>query len=219
MFLGHFGLGLGAKKAAPAVSLGALFMAAQFADLLWPTLVLLGIERVNVVAGVTAVTPLDFVSYPYSHSLLALTVWGVVFGAIYRVAYRSSAAAGVVLGLLVVSHWVLDVITHRPDMPLTIGGSTRLGFGLWNSVPGTLAAEFLIFLGGLAVYTRATVPRDRIGSIGLWSLVAFLVVVYAASTFGPPPPDARTVAGSAEAMWLLVVWGFWVDRHRAASGR
>ena len=214
MFLGHFGLGLGAKRATPSVSLGALFMAAQFADLLWPTLVLLGIQRVDVVAGVTAVTPFDFVSYPYSHSLLALTVWGVLFSVIYRVAFRSPIAAGVVLGLLVVSHWVLDVITHRPDMPLTIGGGTRLGFGLWNSVPGTLAAEFLIFLGGLALYSRATVPRDRIGSIGLWSLAAFLVVVYAASVFGPPPPDARPVAGSAEAMWLLVVWGFWVDRHR-----
>jgi len=219
MFLGHFGLGLGAKRAASGVSLGALFMAAQFADLLWPTLVLLGIERVDVVAGVTAVTPLDFVSYPYSHSLLALAVWGVLCGVIYHVAFRSPIAAGVVLGLLVVSHWVLDVITHRPDMPLTVGGGTRLGFGLWDSVPGTLAAEFLIFLGGLAIYSRATVPRDRIGSIGLWSLVAFLVVVYTASIFGPPPPDARTVAGSAEAMWLLVVWGFWVDRHRTASRR
>jgi hypothetical protein len=214
MFLGHFGLGLGAKRAAPVVSLGVLFMAAQFADLLWPTLVLLGIEHVEVAVGATTITPLDFVSYPYSHSLLALAVWGVLFGAIYRAARRSPSAAAVVLELLVVSHWVLDVITHRPDMPLTVGGSTRLGLGLWNSVPGTLAAEFLLFFGGLAVYLRATVARDRAGSIGLWSLVAFLLLLYAAAVFGPPPPDGRTAAWSAEAMWLLIFWAFWVDRHR-----
>ncbi len=219
MFLGHFGLALGAKRATPHVSLGVLFMAAQFADLLWPTLVLLGIERVEVAVGATVVTPLDFVSYPYSHSLLALVAWGLLFGVIYRVVVRSPGAAGIVLGLLVVSHWVLDVITHRPDMPLTPGGSTRLGFGLWNSMPGTLVAEFLIFFGGLVLYRRVTVARDRVGSIGFWLLVAFLLVIYAAAVLGPAPPDGRTVAWSDEAMWLLVVWGFWVDRHRAGAPR
>jgi hypothetical protein len=216
MFLGHFGLGLGAKRVAPSVPLGALFMAAQFADLLWPALVLLGIERVEVVAGATLVTPLDFVSYPYSHSLLALVVWGALFGAAYRVTRRSPAAAGVVLAMLVVSHWALDVITHRPDMPLTVGGDARLGLGLWNSMPGTFAAELLLFLGGLAIYMRTTTARDRIGSIGLWSMAVFLLLIYFASVFGPPPPDGRTVAWSAVAMWLLVALGFWVDRHRSA---
>jgi hypothetical protein len=194
-------------------------MAAQCADLLWPTLVLLGIERVEVAVGATVVTPLDFVSYPYSHSLLALVTWGVLFGVIYRAVCRSPGAAGIVLGLLVVSHWVLDVITHRPDMPLTLGGSTRLGFGLWNSMPGTLVAEFLIFFGGLVLYRRVTVARDRVGSIGFWLLVAFLLVIYAAAVLGPAPPDGRTVAWSGEAMWLLVVCGFWVDRHRAGVPR
>ena len=135
-------------------------------------------------------TPLDFVSYPYSHSLVALAVWGVLFGIIYSTA-RSPAAAGAVLGLLVVSHWLLDVVTHRPDMPLTVAGRRGWASGCGIRSGARIAAELLTFFGGLALYLRSTVARDRAGSIGLWSLVAFLLVVYVASVFGPPPPDAR----------------------------
>jgi len=214
MFLGHFAVAFAAKKAVPAVSLGALFLAGQFADLLWPVLVLLGVEEVRILPGATAMTPLDFVSYPYSHSLNALVGWGILVGGAYMAATRSRRSAGVILGILVVSHWLLDVITHRPDMPLTLTGTTRLGLGLWNSIPATLAVELLIFAAGIALYCQATVARDRMGTVGFWSLVGFLGVVYLASAFGPPPPDARTVAWSATAMWLLVVWGHWVDGHR-----
>jgi len=217
MFLGHFGLGFGAKKAAPDVSLGALFMAAQFADLLWPTLLLLGLEQVEVRPGATLVTPLDFVSYPYSHSLLALVVWGALFGIVYHVSTRSRTLAGVTLGLLVLSHWFLDVLMHRPDLPLTPSGAARLGLGLWNSMALTLAGELLLFCAGLVIYARATAARDRVGSIGLWSLAAFLLVVYLASIFGPPPPGALAVAWAAQAMWLLVAWGYWIDRHRVTA--
>jgi hypothetical protein len=214
MFIGHFGLGFGAKKAAPAVSLGTFFMACQFADLLWPTLVLLGIERVEIQPGATVMTPLNFVSYPYSHSLVALSLWGMLFAAIHAAVRRSRVVAGVTLALLVVSHWVLDVVAHRPDMPLTLTGSARLGLGLWNSVPGTLAVELTIFIAGVLLYARTTVARDRRGSLGLWSLVGFLLVVFFANAIGPPPPSAEAVAWAAQAMWLLVVWGYWVDRHR-----
>jgi len=217
MFLGHFGLGFGAKKAAPDVSLGALFMAAQFADLLWPTLLLLGLEQVEVQPGATLVTPLNFVSYPYSHSLLALVVWGALFGIVYHVSTRSRTLAGVTLGLLVLSHWFLDVLMHRPDLPLTPSGAARLGLGLWNSMALTLAGELLLFCAGLVIYARATAARDRVGSIGLWSLAAFLLVVYLASIFGPPPPGALAVAWAAQAMWLLVAWGYWIDRHRVTA--
>jgi hypothetical protein len=214
MFLGHFGLGFATKKATPEVSLGTLFLACQFADLLWPTLLLLRIERVEIEPGATKMTPLDFVSYPYSHSLLMLCIWGVAFGVIYAAIRRSRLRAAVALALLVVSHWVLDVVMHRPDMPLTVSGSMKLGLGLWSSVGGTLAAELIVFLVGIVLYARSTVARDRVGSIGLWSLVLFMLVVYAAATFGPPPPTWTAVAWSAQAMWLLVVWGYWVDNHR-----
>ncbi len=219
MFIGHFGLGFGAKRAAPSASLGTLFVACQFADLLWPTLLLLGYERVEVQQGATLTTPLHFVSYPYSHSLLALCAWGAAFGVAYGVIRRGRIAPAVTIALLVVSHWVLDDVTHVSDLPLTLHGSARVGLGLWNSMPGTLAAEFALFGIGLAVYLRDTRPRDRAGSIGLWSLVAFLVIVYLASTFGPPPPSPTAIAWSAEAMWLIMIWAFWLDNHRVSTSR
>jgi hypothetical protein len=190
-----------------------MFLASQFADLLWPTLVLAGIEQVAIQPGATVVTPLNFISYPYSHSLMLLGVWGAVVGAVYAVATRSRVTAAVTLALLVVSHWVLDFIAHRPDMPIVPFGP-RYGLHLWSSVPGTLAVEFAIFLLGVWLYARATVPRDKVGSIALWTLVAFLAATMIGNVFGPPPPSAAAVAWAAQAMWLLVIWGAWVDRHR-----
>jgi hypothetical protein len=218
MFLGHFGVGFGAKRAAPGVSLGTLFAACQFADLLWPTLVLFGIERFEIRPGITAVTPLDFVSYPYSHSLVAMSVWGVLSGTVYALINRSRVATATTLAVVVVSHWVLDVFVHRPDMPVTVGGTMRLGFGLWNSVPGTLIAELSVFTAGVVLYARQTRARDRIGSVAFGSLVGFLLVVFLVNVFGPPPPSVGAVAWSAEAMWLLVIWAYWVDRHRMVRG-
>jgi hypothetical protein len=214
MFLGHFGVGFGAKRTAPGVSLGTLFVACQLADLLWPTLVLLGIERFEIRPGITVVTPLDFVSYPYSHSLVALAAWGVLFGTLYALINRARVATATTIAVAVISHWVLDVLVHRPDMPVTVGGTTRLGFGLWNSVPGTLLAELSIFTAGVVLYARQTKARDRIGSVAFGSLVGFLLVVFFLNLFGPPPPSVGAVAWSAEAMWLLVIWAYWVDRHR-----
>lgn len=217
MFLGHFGVGFAAKKAAPEVSLGALFLAGQFADLLWPTLVLLGVERVEVRPGISAVTPLEFVSYPYSHSLVALLVWGLLLGGLVAATSRP-LWDGVTVAVLVLSHWLLDFVTHRPDLPLTLSGTTRLGLGLWNSVPWTLAVELIIFTAGIVLYVRTTASRDRAGSTGLYGLIVVLLVVYLASVFGPPPPNAAIVAWSAEAMWLLVLWAIWIDRHRTSAG-
>lgn len=212
MFIGHFGLGFAAKKAAPSVSLGLLFVACQAADLIWPVLVLLGIEKVAIAPGVTAVTPLDFISYPYSHSLVMLSVWGAALGAIYAVLARGPLGAAVTLALLVVSHWVLDVVTHRPDMPVTPAGSTRLGLGLWNSRPATVAVEAVMFAAGLWLYLDAAPPRTRGRAIGLWTLVALLLVIYIGSLFGPPPPSPAAVAWSGIGMWLFIVWAWAVDR-------
>jgi hypothetical protein len=217
MFLGHFGVGFAAKKAAPNVSLGALFLAGQFADLLWPTLVLVGVERLEVRPGISAVTPLEFVSYPYSHSLVALLGWALLLGSLVAVTSRAMLD-GVTVAALVLSHWLLDFLTHRPDLPLTLSGTTRLGLGLWNSVPWTLAVELLVFTDGISLYVRTTASRDRAGSTGLYGLIVLLILMYVASVFGPPPPNAATVAWSAQAMWLLVLWAMWIDRHRAAEG-
>ena len=213
MFLGHYALAFGAKRWAPAVSLGTLFMACQFADLLWPTLVMLGIEVVEIDPGNTLVTPLNFVSYPYSHSLVMLLVWSAVFALCYFAICRGRAGA-ITVGALVFSHYVLDVITHRPDMPITIDVSTRLGLGLWNYPGTTLATESLMFIAGTAVYSIVTRERDRTGKFGLWTLMATLVAIYFAALWGPPPPNSQAVAVAGHLSWLFVLWAYWVDRHR-----
>ena len=153
MFIGHFAAGMAGKKIQPAISLGTLFFAAQFLDLLWPTLLLLGLEKVIIAPGVSAVTPLDFVHYPISHSLAAVLGWGVLFGMIYFL-ITSNRKGAILLGSLVVSHWVLDLIVHIPDLPLFPGHSPKLGFGLWNSPVLTILVEGAIFITGVILYVR-----------------------------------------------------------------
>jgi len=217
MFLGHFALGLAAKRVAPRASLGTLFAAAQLGDLLWPLFLLLHAEHVLIRPGATTAAPLVFTSYPYSHSLLALAVWAALFAGGYAVARRNGWAAPLVIFVLVLSHWVLDWVMHVSDMPLTLTGPTRLGLGVWRSLPLTLILELLTFAAGVAIYLRMTSARDRVGRIGLYALLGFLLLTYFASVFGPPPPSERAIAWSGIGMWLLVAWGAWVDRHRSPA--
>jgi len=212
MFIGHFAVGFAAKQVAPRASLGTLLMAAQFIDLLWPTLLLLGIERVRIAPGITAFTPLDFEHYPWTHSLLAVLNWGLLFGVVYFL-IRRDRRTSIVLGLLVVSHWLLDFLTHRPDLQLW-PGSPRVGLGLWDSVAGSLAIELILFAWGILVYLRATTARDALGRWTLWGLVVFLLVIYMADRLSPPPPNVMAIAWVGHAQWLLVAWGYWIDRHR-----
>lgn len=221
MFIGHFGIGFGAKTAAPKVSLGTLFMAAQFIDLLWPTLLLLGIERVNILVDGAKHPPLDFVYYPFSHSLLAVIIWAVLFAVIYYTVHRSRVGA-MVLGLAVISHWLLDLIVHYPDLPLypalpNIAASPLLGFAIWSSPRVALVLELLIFAAGLWLYLRTTEAVDATGKWALWSLVALLLVINLGNAFGAPPPSVAAVAWAGQAQWLLVAWAYWVDRHRVIS--
>lgn len=215
MFLGHFGVGFGAKAGAPKTSLGTLFLAAQFTDLLWPSLLVVGLESVKIAPGVTRVTPLDFIDYPITHSLAAVLVWAALFGGVYFLLKRYSIGAWV-CGLAVISHWALDALTHRPDLPLVPGGAARIGLGLWNSLPATLVVELAIFAVGVGLYLRATRAADRIGSVALWALVGFLLLVYFGNLFGTPPPSVTALAWVGHAQWLLVIWAYWIDRHRRA---
>ncbi|HET6543244.1 MAG TPA: hypothetical protein VFG46_22310, partial [Chryseolinea sp.] len=130
MFIGHFAAGMAAKKIQPTLSLGTLFLAAQFLDLLWPTLLLLGIEHVIISPGISKMTPLAFVDYPISHSLLVVTIWSLLFGICFFLFTRNRIGALLLSGL-VLSHWVLDVIVHVPDLPLYPGPSPKVGLGLW----------------------------------------------------------------------------------------
>ncbi len=214
MFLGHFAVGLAAKRAAPKTSLGTLMFGAMFLDVLWPCFLLLGIEQVRVDPGNTAVTPLDFVSYPWSHSLVMALTWAALLGWIYR-ARRGYAVGALWLGICVVSHWVLDWISHRPDMPLYPGGGPKLGLGLWNSPLATNFVEGLLFAAGIGIYVMTTKARDRIGTIALYALAIFLAALYALSRSSPPPPNVTAIAVTDIALFLIFLWAAWIDRHRA----
>jgi membrane-bound metal-dependent hydrolase YbcI (DUF457 family) len=216
MFLGHVAVGMAAKRQAPRVSLAILVLAAQLADVIWPVLVGLGVERVTIEPGNTRVTPLNFISYPYSHSLFTLALWSMALAFVFGLSRGRRAVA--VLAVLVVSHWLLDVITHRPDMPLIPQSRLRLGFGLWNSIPATMAVELTMYAAGVWIYMRSTRARDRIGSWGFGVLVAFLAAVYLVNVFGPPPPSVTAIwigalIGAAVMSW----WAWWVDQHRTGG--
>jgi hypothetical protein len=213
MFIGHFGVAFGAKKFVPRVSLGTLILASQFIDLLWPLLLLVGLEQVDIVPGVTTVTPLQFSHYPFSHSLLAVIGWGILIGGIHFYLKRSRFAA-LVVGFLVLSHWLLDTIVHRPDLPLYPGSNILIGFNAWSSLPLTLVIELSLFALGVWLYLRSTVATDNKGKWGLVVLVIFLLLVYLANIFGSPPPSSQAIAWVGQSQWLMVLWGYWLDRHR-----
>jgi len=215
MFVGHFAVALAAKKVAPKPSLGTYFFAAQFADILWPVFLLTGLEKVAVDPGNTAFTPFDFISYPYSHSLVTVVLWSVLFGFIYF-KRRSDARGAKILGAVVFSHWILDFVTHRADMPLAPGLDIKVGLELWRSVPATLVIEGSMFAGALFLYYRATQAVDKIGRFGMGGLVALLSVAYLNAAFGPPPPDSVMVVASSTliAFVLVIAWAYWADAHR-----
>jgi hypothetical protein len=212
MFIGHFAVGFAAKRVAPRVSLAALFAAVALADIIWPCLVGLGIEQVRIDPGNTAFTPLDFISYPYSHSLVFLCLWGVVFGLICAKTVDDRRTVPIAAAL-VVSHWVLDWITHRPDMPL-YPGSVKRGLGLWNSVPATIAVEVIMFAAGVWTYARATRARDGIGRWAFVAFVALLVFVYFVNIGSPPPGITALVVGAIAGTAVITLWAWWFDRHR-----
>jgi membrane-bound metal-dependent hydrolase YbcI (DUF457 family) len=213
MFIGHIAVGFAAKKAAPRTSLGLLVAAPLLADLLWPIFLLLGWESLTIDPNPpNPFLSLAFANYPISHSLLALAGWALLAAGIYWAATRYRAGA-VWIGIGVVSHWVLDFVTHRPDMPLWPGGP-KVGLGLWYSVPATIAVESVMFAAALWIYVRTTRPRD---GVGRWSFVAFVVlvlVIYAANAMGPAPPGESAVAWVTLSLWLLPIWAAWFDRHR-----
>ncbi len=213
MFIGHFALAYAARRAEPRLSLGTAFLAAQLPDAIWPALLLAGAEQVTIAPGDTVVTPLRFDSYPWSHSLVLDAGWGAAFAAILWALGRGRRAA-LLAGLLVVSHWVLDFVTHRPDMPLWPGGA-RYGLGLWNHRNATLLVEICLY----AICTSAYLSRaeHRARAIGL---ALTLLAIYLGNVFGPPPPSTAAIAaagliGTAVA-WM---WAEWSDGRLGRQSR
>lgn len=212
MFIGHAALALAARPLAPRANLGVALAATFWLDLVWPILLLVGIERVEIDPGNTAFTPLDFVHYPWTHSLTAALAWSALFA---LACSKLGRRAALVMGVLVFSHWALDALSHRPDLPLWPGSHAMIGLGLWNSVAGTLLVESALFAAGIVVYLRNSAKA----ALAFWLLIGFFVAAYLGAAFGPPPPNPTAVAASALALWLLPLWGWWIERHRGELQR
>jgi hypothetical protein len=150
-----------------------------------------------------------------------LAVWGALLAVM--IGPRLQRAKGprglmtlAVIAAVVISHWVLDVVSHRPDMPLTPFDQTKLGLGLWNSRPATIVVELVMLVAGVVLYVSTTRPRNRTGMLALAGFITFLLVINVGNMYGPPPSSVDAVAYSALLMWLFVAWGYWIDRHREA---
>ncbi len=212
MFIGHDSFSFAAKRATPRISLGILVAAPNLLDLIWPIFLLLGIEHVRIAPGNTKMTPLDFYDYPWSHSLAMSVVWGVLFAGGYWLRTRYARGA-IVIALLVVSHWVLDFITHAPDMPLWPGGP-KVGLALWNHPAAAVLIEAAMYIAGIAFYLHTTRAKDRTGTLSLWIFVITLAAIYISSLMGPAPPNVQAVAWMTLTLWLLPFWAAQIDRHR-----
>ncbi|MFA6035223.1 MAG: hypothetical protein WC889_20165 [Myxococcota bacterium] len=218
MFIAHIGVGLAAKRVAPRASLGVLLLSSQLLDILCGVFVVTGLERMKVSPGITRMTPLEFISYPWSHGLFMSVVWSGMAAIIAARFYRDRGT-GLVVGALVFSHWVLDWISHRPDLPLLFDGSPKVGLGLWNNPAGTMIFEFILFAIGVFVILSYTRPLDRTGT---WSFVGFAIffpVLFLLNHFGPPPPvdiPQQLMALPIFVFVVLLPWGNWIDRHRVA---
>jgi len=215
MFIGHFGLSFAAKKAAPKVSLGTLFIATQFVDILWPFLLVFHVEKVAVVPGYTKSNAFDFLYYPYTHSLLMGAVWGLLIGGAYWLFKRDKQGA-IVIGLCILSHWFLDLIVHTADLPLTPFGDAKVGFGLWNHLVITLIIEIALFLGGAFFYASFNKAKNRIGKWGLWILVVLLLAFHLSNTFGPAPGGSimTLFVSFITLMAIIIAIAYWVDHNR-----
>jgi multisubunit Na+/H+ antiporter MnhC subunit len=218
MFIGHFGAGFAGKKFSKSVSLGTYFMAAQWVDLVYPILILLGIEKAEIKPGISAVTPLDFTYYPFSHSLFAAIVWGVLFALVYFL-FKKNLKNALILGALVVSHWFLDLLVHIPDLPIFPGYNLKVGLGIWNSLPATLIVEGLIFAVGVYLYFQTTKAKNKIGFYSLMGLIVFLVLMYISNLVGPPPPSIEAIGIVGNTQWLIILWGYWIDKNRESHDR
>jgi len=219
MFIGHYGPAYAIKRWQPQIPIFVLFIAVQLVDLGWAILVMLGIEKVRIVPGITATNPLDLYYMPYTHSLVAALLWSAVAGGAYGLLKGQSQArrVAVAIGIAVFSHWLLDLLVHRPDLPL-YDNTAKVGLGLWNYPVPALAVEIASIVVGLWLYLGNSRARDALGRIGPWVFVALLVGIQLMAFFGRPPetPNQAALMGLV-AYFLFAGIAAWLDRHRAPA--
>ncbi|MCJ7824481.1 MAG: hypothetical protein MUP44_06230 [Anaerolineales bacterium] len=196
MYLGHFAVGLAAKPVVPKVSLGILLVATQVIDILYAIFVLVGVGHPGGAS-------------PWDHGLVMSLIWSATAFVISFLFYRD-IRSGILIGLLVLSHWVCDFISWDHVLPLAFSDSPRVGLGLYNSVPVMLAGDFGLFGGALTLYLFRTKANDRTGKWAPWFLVAYLIALIPTSLL-----PGKLVIIMALGMTLVVPFGMWIDRHRS----
>lgn len=216
MFAGHAAVAFAVKPKFPRLSLGILFAAAFFLDLIWPVFLLLGIERVRFEPGVTAFTPIAFVHYPWSHSLLMVVCWSVLFALVAVPRRLRTKATLLTVGMVVLSHWVLDFVTHRPDLPIVPWSDFKTGLGLWSSISATYIVEGSLFVFAVILYLRSTRAVNVIGSFAIGSLVLFIGIIWIMQPFSPPPPSVKVLGAVGLLSWLLPLWAHAADKNRVS---
>jgi hypothetical protein len=217
MFVGHYAAALALKKFEKRASLGVLFLAVQFVDILFFPFVLLGLERMNIVENFTQSTHFELEFMPYTHSLVAALLWAGVAYAIFRWLFVKNNSVAVVVALAVFSHWLLDLITHTPDLPLWSDTSLKLGFGLWNNAIATYVVEAAFLILALWLYLRSTSATSTVGKYGMGVFVVFLLLLNVVNIFGPMQGDSKVVlaVSALTSYFLFAAVAFWLDTKRS----
>ncbi len=217
MFVGHYAASLALKKFEKRASLGVLFLAVQFVDILFFPLVLLGIERINIVENFTQSTHFELEYMPYTHSLLASMLWAGAAYVLFRWVIVKKNSVALIVALAVFSHWLFDLVVHTPDLPLWSDASVKLGFGLWNSAIATYALEAIILLAALWVYLRSTSATTAVGKYGMTVFVILLLLVNVVNIFGPLQGDSKLVLAitALSSYFLFAAVAFWLDKRRS----
>src|SRR3990172_992090 len=218
MFIGHYAVGFGLKKVVPKLSLGTLVFGATLLDILFGIFVLTGVEHARIVPGASAAAPFEFYDYPISHGAFGAAVWSFTGFLVYWLwpgkdrTQRKRPAA--VLAFAIFSHYVLDVISHTPDMPLLGSGSPKLGFSLWDSLPATIAVEIALFVVGIVLYLRARRELRPAAKYGLAALILILTASFLGGSFGPPPPNMTVIGAMLTAgQAAYIAFAYWIDKN------
>jgi hypothetical protein len=217
MLVGHLAVGLTGKRIEPRISLGTWILAALLADLIVFPLLIAGIERFHTEAGVTANRMVGDI--PYSHSLLMDAVWAGLFAGAYFLLRRYPRGARLLFAV-VLSHWLLDFVSHRPDMLLAPGTQAVFGLGLWNSIPATLVVEGGLWLFAIIVFARAFMPGKRVGTYAFWIGVVLLTLAwYGNITSGMDPNPVRAGISGLIFFLLMIAWAYWINRSLFVTQR
>lgn len=217
MFVGHYAASLTLKSFEKRVSLGVLFLAVQFVDILFFPFVLAGIERMNIVENFTQSTHFELEYMPFTHGLLSSVLWAVAAYAVFRWVVVKKQSVAVVVALAVFSHWLLDLPVHTPDLPLWSDTSPKFGFGLWNNAIATYLLEAALLLFALWMYLRSTKATAAVGRYGMAVFTGFLLLINVPNIFGAPMVDSKIGLSifALSSYFLFAAVAFWLDRKRS----